>query len=42
MDHKDLLGQNTDTFKSTNKIEISNTKNTKLDISSDFQHLLQR
>lgn len=42
MDHKDLLGQNTENFKSTNKIEIPNTKNTKVEISSDFQQLLQR
>ncbi|VVC31781.1 Hypothetical protein CINCED_3A008482 [Cinara cedri] len=39
MDHKDLLGQNADNFKPTNKVEILNTK---LDISSDFQNLLQR
>lgn len=42
MDHKDLLGQSADNFKSTNKIEIPNTKNNKLDMSSDFQNLLQR
>jgi len=42
IDHKDLvLCQNTDNFKSADKIELSQT--TKLNVSPfDFQNLLQR
>lgn len=41
MDHKDLVGQSTDNFKSANKIEVQQA-NVKLNVSNDFQNILQR